>query len=129
MTDKLINPEVIKAAAEMAFPDRVWAICQDQGYFHGKPVYANADSPPQNLGNHTIIGGHFNPIEKNTDAWALERTLKKEGFRFWYTPTKFCAQLWQMHADLKAKPVYQDESDTLLLLKVVAQIKRMELYL
>jgi hypothetical protein len=116
---KRINPEVVKAAAGMCRAGE-WIIDEEDGATVGQPCTLDE------LSEFKI----FDPMEYEADAWALERALKEDSNGEWcfqkffglYRATRYDEQS-TMQMEI------QDPSDTLLLLKVVAQIKGMELYL
>lgn len=93
-----INPELVEAAAEIAFP----GVDMRQGH----PTHALS----------------FNPLEDDSDAFALERALKDECNGRWAFSKSIGNTLFMASSRDGATKgaVLTDKSDTLLLLKCVS---------
>jgi hypothetical protein len=111
MTDQRVNPELVKASAEMAIPNGAWELLDDGS------VYNNFFMEQQ----------YFDPLQSDSDAMKLERALKKKGWQFYAEEgtTLFCAQ---PHEFALPCDVLDNESDTMLLLVCVSSMTGIALY-
>lgn len=113
-----INPELMLKAAQMARPGLKWI--DFGGWIACDGAY---DAGPE-----------FNPITSEADAFALERSLKIAGWEFSCAFPDFvdeCSFIAHMNALFSPAFRHQlvDKSDTLLLLKCVAAMHSLNLYL
>ena|SRR3990167_2893759 len=106
---KAVNPELVKAAAEMAFPEYSWRSGNVQGAFvfgyKGKEMLT------------------FDLFRNNSDAHVLMLALMDEKWDFTKSNKRFVATNRTLKYDLQ-----KDESFPLLLLKCVSAMKSIEVY-
>lgn len=74
MSDKQINPNLVLAAAKLAYPFEKWV-------FVGNGVAFDVSTTSENYDQWHF----FRPLNNDSDAWALEQALKKLDweFRYW----------------------------------------------
>jgi hypothetical protein len=112
--DRKVNPELIKACAELAIPAWKWRISIPAYYYEGNEV-TTADSLTEY--DDPVS---FTPLHSDSDAMKLERALK-EPLAGYYIGWYFCKKQNGLYA---AYPpggrCIEDKSDTLLLLKCVS---------
>lgn len=125
MTHPAINAELMLKAAEMAIPGKEWCrpiIAGHPDYNDGKETladyvaYFDYDGPED-------LEIHFNPLTSDSDAWALERALKKEGWSFGLSG--FHENYYSAH---KLHNTIYDDSDSVLLLACVSAMTGLPLH-
>jgi hypothetical protein len=106
--DRKVNPECVRAAANMAIPGKRWKVLTFMGLDDWITVVGAKDD------------SRFNPLDDDSDAMKLERALK-EPIAGYYIGWYFCKKQNGLYA---AYPpggrCIEDKSDTLLLLKCVS---------
>lgn len=114
--ERVINPEVEMAAAWLVHPNINWE------YDRGADCCVGADN-----------GEIFVPLTSDADAWALLVCLMRAGWTFNYNKQEkaftACDFDCGIHPDEADFTSIADPSDTLLLLKAVAAMRSLELYL
>jgi hypothetical protein len=122
--DRKLNPELYKAAADMADPDGGWQ--RGDNISFGVPFVRVSTGPSaRNTGRRV-----FDIFKYQAYAWALERKLKYEGWEFSqdYLSKRYKAKKVAYSRDGFTSDIETDESDILLLLKCVAAMHSLDLY-
>ena len=117
---KAVNPELVKAAAEMAEP-RAWFVSDRVGCV-GSIITRIDDSDDE---NEMPVFKEFDPISYPSDAHALMLALMKEGYSFHYYETDntfFSMRYGNSHT------IRHDASFPILLLRCVSAMKGIDLY-